>query len=164
MRIPRTFVMATLVITVLFPLGCGKKSGDKAAAAKEFTVKEVGVKVTAPGDWEVEQRGNRWVVKSGVQGVFLEKRTGSMPGTPEEAAKQFAKTQVLASEKLPGGGIYLFYQMDFAGPADKTPKWLKYVYAITPVKDGGTATCTVQLLEDADQKTYEPLCKSLRPL
>lgn len=126
-------------------------------------MKEVGAKVTAPGDWEVEQRGNRWVVKSGIQGVFLERRAGAMPATPEEAAKAFAKTQVLSSEKLPGGGIYLFYQMDFAGPEDKAPKWLKYVYAIVPVKDG-TATCTVQLLKDEDQKVFEPICKSLRPL
>lgn len=157
----RPLVMVALIAAAL--AGCGKKS-DPAAAAKEFAVKEVGAKVTAPGDWEVEKRGNRFVVKSGMQGVFLEKRDGAMPATPEEAAKAFAKTQVLTSEKLAGGGIYLFYQMDFAGREDMAPKWLKYVYAIVPVKGGGTTTCTVQLLKDEDQKVYEPICKSLRPL
>jgi hypothetical protein len=159
-----SLVLGTALLLAPALPGCSKKSEDKPAGKKTFTVKEVGVKLTAPDDWDVEKKGHRWAVLKGFRGVFLERDRGPVPASAEEAAKRFAKTQVLASEKLPGGGLYLFYQMDFAGSGDKEPKWLKYVWSIVPLKEGGAATCTVQLLEEGDQQVYEPICKSLRSL
>jgi hypothetical protein len=164
MRHSRTLVLVATLVAALLTPGCSKKSEDKAPGKKVFQVKEVGVKVTAPDDWDPQKKGDRWAVMKGFRGVFLARSSEAMPASPEEAAKHFMKIQVLASEKLPEGGIYLFYQMNFAAEGDKEPKWLKYVYAIVPLKGGGTGTCTVQLLEEGDQQVYEPICKSLRPL
>ncbi len=86
------------------------------------------MKITAPGNWSLKQRGEEWVLKSGMKGVVLRRDGGSMPETPEEAAKRFDESKILASEKLPSGAIYIFYEMDF--PSESGSMKLKFVHSV----------------------------------
>lgn len=145
--------------------GCGKKSeGGKPEGNKVFELKELGVKVTAPGDWRLKKRGDRWALLGGMKGVMLGKDSGPVPASVEEAGKRFAESKILASEKLPNGGIYLFYQMKFKTGGGMEPMWLKFVWTLVPLKDGSAVVCSVQLQADDEQSLYEPICRSVTPL
>lgn len=145
--------------------GCKKKPEDgKAAGSKVFEVKELGVKLTAPADWALKQRGSGWALMSGMKGVILNREEGPMPSSPEEAGKRFSDSKILASEKLPSGAIYVFYEMKFPAGEGKEPMMLKFVYSVVALAAGGVAVCQIQLQKDDEQALYEPICKSMEPL
>jgi hypothetical protein len=148
--------------------GCGKKSGGDGkssgeASPKTFEVKAVGVSIEAPGDWEVEKRGSRYVVRGGRKGVFLRRSDRPAPKTAAEAVKRFADSKILEKERLGSGGIYVLRNTKFPSADGGEPMWLKYVYVVVPLNKG-SARCEVQLLKDGDKERYARICKSMKPL
>ena len=158
-RIP---VLLLGVALFVLPTACKKKEDKESSAPKVFEVKELGVKLTAPGDWSLKQRGGEWVLMGGMKGVIIRRQDGAAPSSPEEAAKRFPESKILASEKLPSGAIYLFYASEF--PSEEGSMTLKFVHSVVASAKGGAVTCQVQLQADDEQALYEPICKSLAPL
>lgn len=166
--------LAFLLPWSLWGVGCDKKSDDDgksggSSSPKTFELKEVGVSIQAPGDWEVEKRGSRYVVRGGSQGVFVRRRDNPAPKTPEEAAKRFVGSKILEKEKLKSGGIYLLRNTKFPSADGGEPMWFKYVSVVIPLAKGGgngkgSATCQVQLQKKGDKELYEGICKSMKPL
>jgi len=142
---------------------CGKKNKADNKGPKEHQVKAVGVKVTAPSDWEMQKRGSRWLLKSGVLGVFFSRHPGTAPKTPKEAAASLSSSKIVEQETLAGGAIYLFYKMTFPTRKGSKPMVLDFIRVILPL-DKGYALCTVQLTS-ADQKApLAKICKSMKKI
>jgi hypothetical protein len=168
------FALAFLLPLSLLGMGCDKKGDDDdksggSSAPKTFELKEVGVSIQAPGDWEMEKRGSRYVVRGGRKGVFVRRSDSPAPKTPAEAAKRFVGSKILEKEKLKSGGIYLLRNTKFPNADGGEPMWLKYVSVVIPLAKGegkstGSATCQVQLLKKGDKELYERICKSMKLL
>lgn len=150
-----------LVVTlVLSASACGKKNKGPGEGPKVHPIKAVGVKVTAPSDWEVQKRGSRWVLRSGALGVFFSKHPGVAPKTPQDAAKSLSSSKIVEQETLAGGAIYLFYKMTF--PARKGTKMvLDFIRVYLPL-DKGYALCTVQLTSPDQKDQLAKICKSMK--
>mgnify|MGYP006283303973 FL=1 len=167
------FPLAFLLALSLLGMSCDKKGDDDksggSSAPKTFELKEVGVSIQAPGDWEVEKRGSRYVVRGGRKGVFVRRSDSPAPKTPAEAMKRFVGSKVLEKEKLKSGGVYFTRNTNFPNVYGGEPMWLKYVSVVIPLAKGegkgtGSATCQVQLLKKGDKELYERICKSMKPL
>ncbi len=85
-RNPTLHLLLIALTLSLSASACGKKNKAADAGPKVHEIKAVGVKVTAPSDWEVQKRGSRWIVRSGNLGVFFSKHPSKAPTTPKEAA------------------------------------------------------------------------------
>ena len=162
----RNLTLRLLLIALTLSLSasaCGKKNKDADAGPKVHEIKAVGVKVTAPGDWEVQKRGSRWIVRSGNLGVFFSKHPSKAPKTPKEAAALLSNSKIAEQETLAGGAIYLFYKMTFPTSKGGKSMALDFIRVYLPL-DKGYAMCSVQLTSPDQKAQLAKICKSMKKI
>lgn len=153
--------MRPLVIALLVAACSRSEPADRIVADTiDHSIAKLGVVITTPAAWTVEQRGDDIAITGGgLDGVILRKGRGGGK-TLEEARGELVQGGKFREEKpLPTGGFFFAFDVDY-GTRDK-PMVLPHVAVVLPTASGAVL-CELQLQPSQDEAPIAKACSSMR--
>ena len=139
------------LVLVLVVIGCSKP--------EEVTVKELGIKITVPGNWDQKQRDNDITFRSGIDGVILRGEKESVKSIEDARGRLIQGAKMREEKALPTGAFYFDYDVDY-GTAGK-PMILRQIEVLLPTATGHVS-CTLQLQPSQDAEPIAKACSSMK--
>jgi len=145
--------MKRIVALVLVLVACSKP--------EEVTVKELGIKITVPSNWDQKPRGDDITFRSGIDGVILRAEKEPVKSIEEARGRLIQGAKMREEKALPTGAFYFDYDVDY-GTAGK-PMLLRHVEVLLPTATGHVS-CTLQLQPSQDAEPIAKACSSMKPI